>query len=262
MKNLSSQQLAAFAAAIIALGFSSTIGFIYHSWYHVGVTFLTTGIASYLLIRYIFEIFVNRKIKLIYKLIYQTKATKREETYFKYILPKKELDEVGEEVVQWAEQRSAEIEQLKTNENYRKEFLQNLSHEIKTPIFAIQGYLELLSDGEIDNPAQRDKFIHQAQANVLRLVQLLNDVDTITNLEISKEPILKHSFIIQDLINEVAQNLSVKGLKKNIQFHFKKGSESPTTVFADKNKISVKAQKFFSLEASAESYIKAIKKIN
>jgi len=120
MKNLSIQQLAAFAAAIIALGFSLTIGFIYHNWFRFALTFLTTGIASYLLIRYIFEIFVNRKIKLIYKLIYQTKATKREETYFKYILPKKELDEVGEEVVQWAEQRSAEIEQLKTKRKLPK----------------------------------------------------------------------------------------------------------------------------------------------
>ena len=59
MKNFSIQQLAALAAAIIALGFSATIGFIYHSWFHFGVTFLTTGIASYLLIRYIFEIFVR-----------------------------------------------------------------------------------------------------------------------------------------------------------------------------------------------------------
>jgi len=89
MKNFSIQQLAALAAAIIALGFSVTIGFIYHSWFHFAVTFLTTGIPSYLLIRYIFEIFVNRKIKLIYKLIYQTKASKREETYFKYILLKR-----------------------------------------------------------------------------------------------------------------------------------------------------------------------------
>jgi two-component system phosphate regulon sensor histidine kinase PhoR len=69
------------------------------------------------------------------------------------------------------------------------------------------------------------------------LVGLLNDVDVITNLEINKEPILKQSFIIQDLINEVVNNLSVKWLKKNIQFSFKKGSESPVTVFADKNKI-------------------------
>ena len=130
------------------------------------------------------------------------------------------MDEVREDVEAWAAQKANEIATLQSNEEFRKEFLQNLSHEIKTPIFAIQGYLELLSNGEIDNPAQRDKFIDQAQANVLRLVQLLNDVDTITNLEISKDPILKHSFIIQDLINEVAQNLSVKGLKKKYSIPF------------------------------------------
>ena len=78
----------------------------------------------------------------IYKFIYQTKASKREETYYKYILPQKGIDEVREDVEKWAEQRSAEIELLKNNEAYRKEFLQNLAHEFKTPIFAIQGYVE------------------------------------------------------------------------------------------------------------------------
>jgi two-component system phosphate regulon sensor histidine kinase PhoR len=72
---------------------------------------------------------------------------------------------------------------------------------------------------------------------VQRLVQLLNDVDSITNLEINKDPILKQSFIIQDIILEAVNNLSVKWIKKNIQFQFKKGSETPTSVFADKNKI-------------------------
>ena len=89
----------------------------------------------------------------------------------------------------------------------------------------------------MEDPAIGNKFVNQAQANVQRLVGLLNDVDVITNLEINKEPILKTSFIIQDLINEVVHNLSVKWLKKNIQFHFKKGSESPIYVFADRNKI-------------------------
>jgi two-component system phosphate regulon sensor histidine kinase PhoR len=72
---------------------------------------------------------------------------------------------------------------------------------------------------------------------VQRLFQLLSDVDAITNLEINKDPILKQSFIIQDIINEAINNLSVKRIKKNIQFQFKKGSESPIYVFADKNKI-------------------------
>ncbi len=120
---------------------------------------------------------------------------------------------------------------------FRKEFLQNLSHEIKTPIFAIQGYLELIADGAMEDPAVGHRFINQAQANVQRLVSLLNDVDVITNIEISKEPIVKTPFIIQDLINEVVHNLNVKWLKKNIQFHYKKGSELPVSVFADRNKI-------------------------
>ena len=236
-KNLSPKQLAALTALILSSLIATSIYVLMNDWrYWVGF-FFTSFIISYLLIHQILDFFVYRKIKLIYKLIAQTKATKREEAYQKYILPQKGMDEVREDVEAWAAQKANEIATLQSNEEFRKEFLQNLSHEIKTPIFAIQGYLELLSDGEIDNPAQRDKFIHQAQANVLRLVQLLNDVDTITNLEINKEAILKQTFIIQDLINEVAHNLSVKGLKKNIQFHFKKGSETPTTVFADKNKI-------------------------
>jgi len=89
----------------------------------------------------------------------------------------------------------------------------------------------------MDEPDTGKKFVQQAQSNVQRLVQLLSDVDAITNLEINKDPILKQSFIIQDIINEAINNLSVKRMKKNIQFQFKKGSESPIYVFADKNKI-------------------------
>jgi two-component system phosphate regulon sensor histidine kinase PhoR len=95
----------------------------------------------------------------------------------------------------------------------------------------------LLADGAIEDTTLSKKFIGQAEANVQRLVGLLNDVDVITNLEINKEPILKQHFIIQDLITEVVQNLNIKLLKKNIQFQFKKGSEIPVEVFADKNKI-------------------------
>jgi len=183
------------------------------------------------------EYFIYRKIKLIYKLISQTKASKREEAYQKYVLPQKGIDDVREDVELWAAQKTKEIQDLQSNEAFRKEFLQNLSHEIKTPIFAIQGYLELLGDGAMDEPVTGKKFVRQAQSNVQRLVQLLNDVDAITNLEINKDPILKQSFIIQDIISEAVNNLSVKWIKKNIQFQFKKGSETPIYVFADKNKI-------------------------
>lgn len=236
-KNLSPKQLAALTALLLSSLIALSVLIWFPHWRTLLVYFIACFVAIYFILYQILEHFVYRKIKLIYKLIAQTKATKREEAYQKYILPKKGIDEVREDVENWAAQKSAEILKLQSNEEFRKEFLQNLSHEIKTPIFAIQGYLEFLADGTIDDPVLSAKFIKQAGANVQRLVSLLGDVDTITNLEINKEPIIKTPFYIQDLINEVVDNLSVKWLQKNIHFEYKKGSEHPIAVFADRNKI-------------------------
>ncbi|MFA9205112.1 MAG: sensor histidine kinase [Burkholderiaceae bacterium] len=236
-KNLTPKQLAALTALLLASLIALSI-FILFSNAKLCITyFIVSFVGIYFLLDQILEYFIYRKIKLIYKLISQTKATKREEAYQKYILPQKGIDDVREDVEAWAIQKTKEIQDLQSNEAFRKEFLQNLSHEIKTPIFAIQGYLELLGDGAMEDAVTGPKFVQQAQSNVQRLVQLLSDVDSITNLEINKDPILKQSFIIQDIISEAVNNLSVKWLKKNIQFQFKKGSETPTYVFADKNKI-------------------------
>ena len=236
-KNLTPKQLAALTALLLASLIALSI-FVLFSNAKLCITyFIVSFIGIYFLMDQILEYFIYRKIKLIYKLISQTKASKRVEAYQKYILPRKGIDDVREDVEAWAIQKTKEIQDLQSNEAFRKEFLQNLSHEIKTPIFAIQGYLELLGDGAMEDAVTGPKFVQQAQSNVQRLVQLLSDVDSITNLEINKDPILKQSFIIQDIISEAVNNLSVKWLKKNIQFQFKKGSETPTYVFADKNKI-------------------------
>lgn len=236
-KNLSPKQLAAFTALILSSLVAISVFLIQYNWKFLVYYFIFSFIGSYLLIHQILDFFIYRKIKLIYKLIAQTKASKREEAYQKYILPQKGIDDVRADVEEWATQKANEIKTLQSNEEFRKEFLQNLSHEIKTPIFSIQGYLELLSDDSISDPALYQKFVTQAQANVQRLVQLVNDIDTITNLEINKEPIMKTTFIIQDVILEVVNNLSIHWKQKNIQFQFKKGCEVPFTVYADKNKI-------------------------
>lgn len=236
-KNLSPKQLALLTALLLSGLISLSVFVIIPDWKLLSAYFIACFVIIYLLVYQILEFFIYRKIKLIYKLISYTKASKREEAYQKYILPKKGIDDVRVDVENWAAQKVDEIQKLQSNEQFRKEFLQNLSHEIKTPIFAIQGYLELLADGVQDDPILSKKFATQAEANVQRLVGLLNDVDVITNLEINKEPIIKQHFVIQDIITEVVQNLSVKWLKKNIQFQFKKGSELPIEVFADKNKI-------------------------
>ncbi len=236
-KNLSPQQLSAFTALILSVPISMGVYIIRPDWLIAISALIITFLGSYLLIRFVLESFIYRKIKLIYKYIYQTKASKREETYYKYILPQKGIDEVREDVEKWAEQRSAEIELLKTNEAYRKEFLQNLAHEFKTPIFAIQGYVDTLIDGAIENPTLSKRFLENTSKNVSRMVTLVEDLDEISRLESGEQPLYKENFIIQDLIKEVYETLSIKISVRNIKCSIKKGCESPITVFADQEKI-------------------------
>lgn len=236
-KNFSPQQLSALTAVLLSIPVSLGIWVLRPDWIIALVSFGLVFGGSYLLIRFMLESFIYRKIKLIYKFIYQTKATKREETYYKYILPQKGIDEVRADVEQWAEQRSAEIEQLRTNEAYRKEFLQNLAHEFKTPIFAIQGYVDTLLGGAMENPEVSKRFLENTAKNVDRMVTLVSDLDEITRLESGRQPLYKTNFVIQDLIREIYDALSIKTSARNIRCSIKKGCEYPITVFADKEKI-------------------------
>ncbi|WP_276480384.1 sensor histidine kinase [Paraflavitalea pollutisoli] len=236
-KNLSPKQLAAFTAAILSVPIAIGIFLFTFDW-RVGLASLALVFAgSYALIIFTLEKFIYRKIKLIYKLIYQTKATKKEEVYFKYILPQKSIDEVRADVEAWGERRNKEIELLQKNEAYRKEFLQNLAHEIKTPIFAIQGYIDTLLDGAMNEEAIRQKFLEKTSKNVDRLVNLVNDLDEISRLESGEQLLFKQNFIIQDVIREIFDSLSIKIHEKHIKTTIKKGCEAPITVFADKEKI-------------------------
>lgn len=194
-------------------------------------------ILCFFLSRFLIEKFVYRKIKLIYKFIHQTKASKREEFYKKSVLPKQSIEEVGEEVLQWADQRKAEMEMLEKNEAFRKEFLQNLAHEFKTPVFALQGYLETLIEGASENPEIRSKFLNNAYKNTERLINLVSDLDEITRLESGKQEMHYSNFVVQDLINEVFESLVIKSDPKKIRCQIKKGCETPISVHADKEKI-------------------------
>lgn len=237
-KNLSPQQLSALTALIISLPVGFALAIVEQKWWYGLIALLLNFIGSYYLIHFVLESFIYRKIKLIYKFIYQTKASKREETYYKYILPQKGIDEVREDVEKWAEQKSAEIELLRSNEQYRREFLQNLAHEFKTPIFAIQGYIDTLLEGAMMNPDIQKRFLEKASSNVERMVNLVKDLDEITRLESGEQPLNKEKFVIQDLIKDVFESLSIKTERKKIRCEFKKGCEQPAIyVFADKEKI-------------------------
>lgn len=250
-KNFSPQQLSALTALGLSIPIAIGLYFFKPVWWIPLLSFIVIFLGAYSLIVYTLQTFIYRKIKLIYKFIYQTKASKREEFYYKSILPQKSIDEVRQDVEAWAEQRKAEIELLQKNEAYRKEFLQNLSHELKTPIFAIQGYVDTLLNGALENPDVNKKFLKSTSRNIDRLVKLVDDLDSISRLESGEQLLLKDSFIIQDLLKEVYETLSFKADEKQIRCIIKKGCEVPLTVFADKEKVR---QVFTNLVDNAVKY--------
>jgi two-component system, OmpR family, phosphate regulon sensor histidine kinase PhoR len=235
-KNLSPQYLAFLAAFFISFIVAISFGIATNSYTKAAVSFIVFLTTIYLFLRYIFNWFIYRRIKLIYKLIYHTKANKKAESYYKYILPNKKINEVEDEVEQWANQHATEIELQQKSEVYRKEFLQNLSHELKTPVFAIQGYIETILDDLEDNHFHKN-FLQKANNNVARMTLLLKDLDEISKLETGEQPLSITKFIIQDLIKEVFETLSIKIKKNNITPQIKKGCEQSIYVCADKEKI-------------------------
>jgi two-component system phosphate regulon sensor histidine kinase PhoR len=236
-KNLSPRQLSAFAALVLALLIGFGIWALQKDWKVALFASAVIFLGSYLLIFFVIQQFIYRNIKLIYKFIYRTKASKKQEVYYKYLLPRKSIDEVREEVEAWSEERSKEIEVLKKNESFRKEFLQNLSHEFKTPVFAIQGYIDTLLSGALENKEVNRRFLEKAGKNVDRLVHLIQDLDEISRLERGELEIAGQNFVVQDLVREVFESLSLKAERQQISLAIKKGCEQPLPVYADKEKI-------------------------
>jgi two-component system phosphate regulon sensor histidine kinase PhoR len=236
-KNVSPRWLSFYTAlilssinAVLSLALAS-------SWYTPIIVFAITFVVTYALYHYTLQRFIYRKIKLIYKFIYQTKATKKEEYFYENILPQKSMEEVSEDVQKWAIQKRDEIEILQANEQFRKEFLMNLAHELRTPIFTLQGYIETLLGGAMEDPEVNKKFLTNASKSAERLVRLVDDLGEISKLESGRIPIVHESFVIQDLVKDVYEEFSLKAKEKNIELVIKKGTERPRLVFADKPKI-------------------------
>lgn len=236
-KNLSPRVLSSFTAFIISTVNALLSLLLKPDWYIPLVVFALTFVITYFLYYYTLQRFIYRKIKLIYKFIYHTKATKKEEFFYSNILPQKSIEEVSEDVQLWATQKRQEIDVLRANEQFRKEFLMNLAHELRTPIFTVQGYVDTLLEGALDDPAVSKKFLNNASKGIDRLVRLVDDLGEISKLESGRIPITKERFVIQDLISDVYEELSLKAKEKQITLTFKKGTAGPLTVFADKPKI-------------------------
>ena len=201
------------------------------------ITFSVSLVTSYLVFYYLIERFVYSKIKLIYKLIHNLKLGKDLKDALGEYVSADPINDVEQEVKDWARDKKSEIDQLKEQEKFRREFLSNISHELKTPLFAIQGYIEALQDGDIEDPQVSMKFLEKASRNVDRLTFLIKDLDAISKLESGEIPVLYEEFDLAELIKDVIDSLELKAKKYNITMHFKEKYNYPTWVNADREKI-------------------------
>lgn len=200
------------------------------------VTFLVSFMGAYFMVRYVVNEFIYEKIRLIYKTIHNLKTPKSE---LKKRLQEDDdiLSSVNTEVVSWAEKKQAEIQSLKEQEEYRRDFLGNVSHELKTPIFNIQGYVHTLLDGGLEDDEINRKFLKRADKSVERMISVVEDLDVISRLESGRLELNIQRINIVELVKEVIEMEEMKAAKRDISIKFNEKYDKPIYVMADGDQI-------------------------
>jgi two-component system phosphate regulon sensor histidine kinase PhoR len=223
----------------LAVGISIAMVNLYfqHNWVLSAMSFAIAFAVSYLVFYYLIEKYVYSKIKIIYKMIHSLKLGKDlKDALGEYVSPDP-INDVEQEVKEWARDKKTEIDDLKKQEKFRREFLSNISHEFKTPLFAIEGYVDALQDGGMEDPETAKKFLNKVSKNVERLSFLIKDLNEISKLESGEIPINSQKFELTALIKEVMESLELKAKKYKIELVFKDKYQEPTWVIADREKI-------------------------
>lgn len=237
MKLKKTYKFAIYSALYIA-GFATALvgGLLYWffeiSWMFILLFFLGIGLFTFLLTQYRVERFIYRSIQKIYKDVSMIDST----TIINHPITT-DMATLTEQVKKFATDKKLEIETLKLQEEYRREFLGNVSHELKTPLFLIQGYLLTLLDGAMNDKSIRKKYLQRAEKGVERLIYIVQDLDMITKLEVGDLNLNCSRFDILEVIENVFELLEMRASKKNIILMFDRKYSSPIMVYADQEKI-------------------------
>ena len=202
------------------------------NWIFTGSFTFLTFLFSLVVLQVRIEKFIYGRIKKIYDdvaLLESTSLTSGPITT--------DMRTLTEEIEKFAKDKKIEIDTLKIREEYRKDFLGNVSHELKTPLFTVQGYILTLLDGAMDDPNIRKKYLQRAEKGVDRLIYIVKDLDLITKLEVGDLNLEMTTFNIIELIQNVFDLLEMKAIKKEITLTFDMDYSEPIYVYGDEEKI-------------------------
>ncbi|GAA0872485.1 ATP-binding protein [Gangjinia marincola] len=201
-------------------------------WIAFLVLFLLSLLFSFVVIQQRIEHFIYKRIKEIYDNVSLLDATKLKPSQVST-----DMTTLTREVEKFAADKKVEIEKLEVREAYRKELLGNIAHELKTPLFTVQGYILTLLDGAHKDKAIRKKYLQRASKGVDRLIYIVKDLDMITKLETSDLTVYQEVFNIVELINSVFDLYEMKASRKNITLMFDRNYDKPILVYADEEKV-------------------------
>lgn len=243
MKNPTPQQIAILSSSWILLGvlgvfIAYELGVFLGLPKGLGYLFLAIGafaVAYFVILLYL-KRYIYRKIKLIYKTIHKEKLNPGEKNK-SVDINADIIGEVEKEVLEWAEVQRRELDKYKNWAEYRRNFVGDISHELKTPIFNIQGYVESLLDGGLQDENVNMTFLKRAATNVDRLQTIVQDLEAISRLESGEVVLEMQTFDIKDLVQEVFDDLEMKAKENKVDLIYKDGAASGFRVRADRERI-------------------------
>ncbi len=225
------------SSLFISLALSATLALLLlvfgnFRWY-IPVIFAFVGfISAFFIIQSRVERFIYRRVKKIYD-----DVSLLESSSFSSKPITTDMKTLTEEIEKFAKDKKIEIDTLKIREEYRRDFLGNVSHELKTPLFTVQGYILTLMDGAINDKRVREKYLKRASKGVERLIYIVKDLDMITKLESGDVNLVKEKFDIIELIQNVFELLEMRAAKKEITLTFDIAYTEPIYVSGDEEKI-------------------------
>ena len=223
----SSLYISVIITALVALFFYSKT-----NPYYFILFFCITYLVCYTIIQFKIEKLIYERVKKIYD-----EVSLLENTSFQKGAVTTDIDSLAKEVEKYAKNKKIEIETLKGREKYRKEFIGNVAHELKTPLFTVQSYIETLLDGASEDKELLEKYLTRANKGVDRLLYIVNDLDMITKLEIGNLNLSFTKFDIVEVIQSVFDLLEMKASKNDITLTLDKTYTTPIYVYADKERI-------------------------
>jgi len=240
MKNLTSRQIAVMVSIVVSLIIAAIFLIFKHlalsnTWIYLVLLSAIAFVIMFMMISLLLNNFIIEKIEPIYKTIHNINIP--DKVLQGDFSGKDLISEVKDEVIDWAKNKTREINQLKEMEKYRKEFLGNVSHELKTPIFNIQGYVLTLLDGGLDDPSINRMYLKRTEKSINRMISIVEDLEVISRLESGELTLMNEQFDIVRLAAEVIENQEMRAQKKKIKLSVNGEPDRKILVYADKKRI-------------------------